>query len=261
MFCKKCGNQLNNDDAFCSNCGEPLNNNKDNINNTSEVNNQINDENNTGKIFMDQLGDLTKTGSKVIKDVVKQTSIKAKELSTTVENSQSLNQLGEKKKLFMFVCGALVLNLLLLISKTVYFDISGLGEGNFSVIEFCSEMIIVINKYGGGGDGPLYTIVKYLEIIGVIFMIVAAVKTFLPILKNDGSPISVKLIKISAIFSISITFLFMLLCSFAYSENRGVEFHLTFFGWLYVIESIVFIVSLFKFSPRVKKGSTSQNFN
>lgn len=265
MLCKKCENQLNNDDRFCNHCGEPcgetneLSSPSDAPKDNSEEPDQKGEpEPSTSKIFVEQLGTLTKTGAKGIKESVTKAHAKAGEISSSIEKSPGFSQLGENKKLFLFMCGALVLNLVLLLSKTIYFELMHYTVGTFSVIGFCSEMLDFINYYGrlagGASDGPFYMAVKYLEIIGIIFIAAAAIKTVLPMLQGNGdNPVSFKLIRTAAVYSVALTFFFMFFCTIALSSQRGVEFHLTLTGWIYVAESVVLIISALKLSPIVLK--------
>ena len=259
MYCRKCGNQLKNEARFCAHCGEPCGENTAQPVQPSQPTYPAQPANpyepSTGKAFMEQPGAPYKTGAAGITQAVAQAQARAGELY----QSENLNQFGGKKNLFLFACGALLLNLILLLSKTISFSMLRAISGTYSIIGFCSEMADFANEMSryvdGATDGPFFTAVRVLVIIGIIFIVAAAVKTFLPLfVKSTGKPVSFKLLKIAVIYCVALTFLFILFCAAAYSGQDIVEFRLTFLGWVYVMESVVLIVALFRLSPKVKKN-------
>jgi hypothetical protein len=272
MFCAKCGKQLNDDAKFCIHCGEPCGKNpaRTEDQDTARIDvpdkpyQQAGAETSTGKAFMEQLSVLAKTGAKGIKEAAAQAQTMAGELSATIDKSQELQQLGGKKNLFFFVCGALIINLLLLIfSKTIYFELLYYRIGAYSVIGFCSAMLEFIKLFAsymdGATDGPFYAVVRVLEIAGILFILAAAVKTAFPLFTNKesmdpGKPMSFKLIKIAVIYSVALTVLFMLFITATYSSQNGIECRLTFMGWVYILESVALIAALFMLSPKAKKN-------
>jgi uncharacterized membrane protein YesL len=85
---------------------------------------------------------------------------------------------------------------------------------------------------------------------------------FLQLSKNDGSkPISLRFVKIAAIYGFVFPLLFIIFMDavYSYEDYARVEFTLTFAGLLYFIESIVLIVLVFILSSRLKKAHISRN--
>jgi hypothetical protein len=205
-----------------------------------------------GDIFCPNCG--TKTG-------VSNSSINQTITSFKNTTRSSLSRLGTNKNLFIFVFTALVLNFILLLCPTMNISALSIVNMSFSFTGIFSTANQFMSLFGGESSSAL-TIISTFFKIGNILVFLSAIVMVFPLFRKGTYRAGYLIIsKVAALYTFIINLLLIIIIAIAVASNADgfASFGLTFVGWLYIIVSIVWIISLFMLSSKFKKIVSSHN--
>jgi len=226
-FCTNCGAKLDDGVAFCSKCGAKAGM----IDNHSSM-----------------AGQSYSTDSEAVSSFL--TSLKK-------TNQNGLNRLGANRNLFIFVFAALVLNFILLLCPTMSISALSIVNLNFSFTGIFSTANQFMSLFGSDSSSSGLTALSVFFVIGDVLVALSAVIMVFPLfLKGTYKAGYLTLAKLAALYTFIINLLLIIIVAVAVGSNAGSlgSFGLTVGGWLYIIVSIAWIISLFMLSSKMKKA-------